>query len=332
MLKEITKLGAQFPRDTHQKQKKNLLLDKFIRFEKRRGKRDQWITALPSRTNKLFVFLDETGIDFKTLKPKDALSYQGWLLNTKPDYAKTTVLSYMTAASAFYEFLKTESIVYANPFKEIRKVRAEKKLPRNLPKENELFVFLSTLSCFDEAKSLKDKLMAYRTHVIAELMYATGLRISEVAHLKTTDIDLDRSVVQVEDGKCRQSRICFLNEYAREVLRLYITRMRPLVFSRWNEKNDKLLFGTSRGVLEHVTNRILNQTSQTLQMPVMTSHGFRHCLGFHLLRAGCNIRYIQQILGHKNIKNTEIYTKVDQDDLKEVLDTCHPRAFGNTNP
>jgi integrase/recombinase XerC len=59
----------------------------------------------------------------------------------------------------------------------------------------------------------------------------------------------------------------------------------------------------------------------------MRSHGFRHALGYHLLRAGCNIRHIQSILGHRQLRNTEIYTKVENEDLKHVVDACHPRKW-----
>jgi len=87
----------------------------------------------------------------------------------------------------------------------------------------------------------------------------------------------------------------------------------------------------SPSVLARMTNRVLRKTAQSMEVPTLTSHLFRHALGFHLLRAGCNIRHIQQILGHKSIKNTEIYTKVEKEDLREVIDKCHPRTFAEVS-
>jgi site-specific recombinase XerD len=64
-----------------------------------------------------------------------------------------------------------------------------------------------------------------------------------------------------------------------------------------------------------------------LDLPEFTSHGFRHCVGYHLLRAGCQVRYIQEILGHEHIQSTEVYTKIDKENLKAVLDQYHPRRW-----
>ena len=74
-------------------------------------------------------------------------------------------------------------------------------------------------------------------------------------------------------------------------------------------------------------NNFLNKESEKLGLGHFSSHNFRHALGYHLLRSGCDIRYIQGILGHKELNTTQIYTKVDKDDLKEVLEQYHPRQF-----
>jgi site-specific recombinase XerD len=206
-------------------------------------------------------------------------------------------------------------------------VRVEKKLPRNLLKEKEMDRFLERLSRFEEGKSLKNRVFRYRVHVIAELMYSTGLRISEVADLKVNDVDLRRSLVEVREGKGGRARVAFLNEYAREVLRVFIEKMRPLVFSECNERNGALLFGTGWAWLGHVVNNTLKAAAKEAETSAPTSHGFRHALGYHLLRSGCNVRHIQQILGHRKLSTTEIYTKVEKEDLKEVMDRHHPRRF-----
>jgi len=271
-------------------------------------------------------------MEYGEVKVKDALAFQGMLLASKTKegrkYFPHTVLAIVFAAASFFDFLKEKGIVYANPFREIRKTRNVKKLPHNILKEKEMNGLLEHLSCFDCGKTLKHRVFRYRVHVIAEMMYATGLRISEVADLKVGDVDLRRSLVEVRDGKCGIPRVVFLTEYAREVLRLYLDKMRPLVFSEWNERNGELLFGTGWGWLGHVVNKTLRETAREAELPVPTSHGFRHALGYHLLRAGCNIRYIQEILGHKRLKNTEVYTKVEKEDLKTVMDRHHPRRFG----
>jgi site-specific recombinase XerD len=221
-------------------------------------------------------------------------------------------------------------MVASNPFKEIKKMRIDKKLPRNLLKEDQMNLFLEKLSRYDEEDSLKKKITQYRVHVVAELLYASGLRISEVANLQVEDINFTRGTVTVREGKGKKTRTAWLNDYAKEVLHLYVTEMRELVFNEWNERNGTL-FGVRWQSFEKMVNKILNKTAKELGFPGFTAHKFRHAAGYHLLRAGCNIRYIQEILGHKLLRNTEIYTKVDKEDLKEVLDTCHPRKFRSMN-
>ena len=209
---------------------------------------------------------------------------------------------------------------------EIRKMRVEKKLPQNILQPQEMNKLLEHLHHYDRYENLKDSLTAYRVPVIAELMYATGLRISEVAQLRPEDINFSRGTVRVQEGKGGVSRIALLNDYACQVLQLYVDRLRDVVLNKRNRPSAHLLFGANWTNLGKTVNRFLAKQTATLPLPIFTSHGFRHALGFHLLKAGCNIRYIQSILGHKLLRNTEIYTKVEKDDLKDVLDTFHPRA------
>jgi site-specific recombinase XerD len=162
---------------------------------------------------------------------------------------------------------------------------------------------------------------------VAELMYATGLRIAEVADLKPADIDFEKGLVHVHAGKMGIDRVCFLHDYAALLVRLYLDEFRDLTFNRWNRENGHLLFGTKWSNFEKTINKVLKRVSQDMGRPPFTSHKFRHCLGFHLLRSGCDVRYIQAILGHKLLRNTEVYTQVDKDALQEVFERCHPRTY-----
>jgi site-specific recombinase XerD len=307
------------------------LLEQFLAYLQLKGSRKRGISGIKRRVPVLLEYLEANDIDVRMLKVKNAASFQGWLLErttkTGNRYDTNTILAWLTAATSFYEFLKKKHIAHTNPFKEIRKLRQEKKLPRNILKEKETACLLAELARFDQGQNLKQKITRYRVHVAAELMYSTGLRIAEVSELVIDDIDLRRKLLYVREGKKGFSRVAFLNDYAAEVLRLYIEKMRPLVRNEWNERNGALLFGAGFGWFSKVVNRILNETSHRLGYSSFRSHGFRHALGYHLLRSGCGIRDIQVILGHRRLKTTEIYTKVDKEELKEVLDRCHPRKW-----
>lgn len=293
---------------------------------------EKGLIQLKRAVPKLFHWLDETGYEFYEVGVKEALAFQGWVIETGrldgEPYQSSTVRNYLKAASSFYEFLKAQRLILENPFKQIRRVREEKTLPRNILKEEQMETLLTALSHYDGEKGVKNQITMYKVHIIAELMYSSGLRISEVASLEECDIDFIKGIIHVREGKGGYLRVAWLNDYAKEILYLYVTELRDLIFTSWHEENNHLLFSTPWFSLEKLVNKTLKKISDRLQLGHFTSHGFRHALGYHLLRAGCNIRYIQEILGHKSLKNTEVYTKVDREDLKEVLDNFHPRKFG----
>lgn len=300
------------------------VLEMFLEELRQMGRKPRSIKNYNTRLPRFFQFLEEKGYSFQ-LTPGEAQEYQGWIMEGK-NYSTRTVACYVGPLTSFYDFLKRKGIVATNPFREIKKIRVDKKLPENILKPKEMIKLLDALERYDEEKNLKRRITTYRVHVIAELMYSSGLRISEVADLKTTDVDLARGIITVTEGKGGSSRIAWLNDYAKEVLTLYITRARKEIFTAWHWRNAHLLFGTKWSRLERPVNNCLKEKAAALGLPPVTSHGFRHALGFHLLKAGCPIRYIQSILGHKKLRNTEIYTKVEKEDLKNILDTYHPRG------
>ncbi|MCK5201723.1 MAG: tyrosine-type recombinase/integrase [Spirochaetales bacterium] len=313
--------------DNNQKE----LISEFLKDEKLKGRMEKGLKTLKQTVPKFISWLDLSDLQFSEVGVKEALSYQEWLIETGrldgDKYHPSTVRNFLKGAINFYEFLKDRGLVHDNPFRQIRKIREEKILPRNILKEKQMDALLSKLSLFDSEKGLKNQITMYKVHVIAELMYASGLRIGEVADLATSDIDFSKGIINVREGKGGVPRVAWLGDYSKEILNLYITGMRKLTFSWWHERNNHLLFGTPWFSLEKLVNKTLKKVSGNLKIGHFTSHGFRHALGYHLLRSGCNIRYIQEILGHKHLKNTEIYTKVDREDLRDVLDSFHPRKF-----
>jgi site-specific recombinase XerD len=303
----------------------------FLAACKGEGRSEQALIGLRNRVPKLFAYLDENSLELSSLRPREAQAYIGWLSTQRTKqgtpYSGRTVAAFLTAASAFCQFAKRRGLLLSNPFKEVRRLRVEKKLPRGILKEAQMKSLLDALTRFDEPAHLKAALARYRLHVVAELMYSTGLRVSEVAALAMSDIDFARSTITVRQGKGGWARVAFLDEFAREVLRLYVEKVRLRAASEWHRRKDGLLFGTGWAWFGHAVNDELARTCAELRLPAMRSHGFRHAVGFHLLRAGCNIRHIQSILGHRRLRNTEVYTRVDKEDLRHVVDACHPRRW-----
>ena len=308
----------------------NTHLSQYLHVCKVQGTSARNLRDVKSSLGKLRSYLDESGLCLTEIRAKQAQQFQGWIMEqVLPDgnkYAPNTVRNLVQFAKSFYDFLKSTGIVYTNPFSSLHKVRPEYKLPRNVLKPDEMQKLLKSLMCFDSCPNMRDRINLYKTHVICELMYATGLRISEVAGIKQEDIDLDRGIIRVKQAKAGIERTAYLNDYVCHILRIYIDRMRSLTFRHW-EHRINTLFGANYEGLTKFLNKILKTHCRKLGLKPITSHGFRHALGAHLLKAGCDIRYIQAILGHRKLKSTEIYTKIDKDDLLKILDTYHPRQW-----
>ncbi|KKP63781.1 MAG: Tyrosine recombinase XerC, partial [candidate division WS6 bacterium GW2011_GWE1_34_7] len=166
----------------------------------------------------------------------------------------------------------------------------------------------------------------YKSHIIAELMYSTGARINEIANLKPKDIDFNRGVVKLRDTKSRQIRDGILNDYAGKILQIFISEMREYINFGKNNADNSLIFG-SKTNLKIWLNEILNKMSIKLEYGKYSAHNIRHSVGTHLLKNGCDIRHIQEILGHKALSSTQIYTKIEKDELRNVIDEFHPRKL-----
>jgi integrase/recombinase XerD len=188
-------------------------------------------------------------------------------------------------------------------------------------------LLLAELARFDEQPTQRAKLRRYRVHVLAEFLYATGLRIAEAAALVEEQLDLRARLVYVREGKGGKPRTAFLTAYAAEVMERYLKRGRALVLGPYARNHGDTLFGADKARVAVVLNSELEKVCSLLDLPCITSHGFRHSLGTHLLRAGCDMRHIQAILGHEALGTTQVYTKVDKDDLKKSLDEFHPRQW-----
>jgi site-specific recombinase XerD len=304
-----------------------IIIEEFLTWRKEQGFRDR--NGMRKNVKKLIGYLEDSNIELNEVKVRDAQEYQGWLLKTrKPDggaYDDWTVYNFIKAAIAFFHFLKKTGRVGSNPFAVIRRRRVNKKVPRNVLSEKEMNALLEAFGRFDEVKGLRNRKVRYRLHVLVELLYSTGMRIGEAAMLKGDEIDFSRGVVEFKDIKGGHDRRAFLNDYAAKVLTIYNNEMREHTLF---ENNDKqLLFGAKASRLLLLLNERLAAIAKEQKLPHITSHGFRHAFGTHFLRRGCSIRYIQELLGHRQIASTEVYTRIDRDRLKQVFDECHPRKF-----
>lgn len=277
-----------------------------------------------------FDYLNSFSADFRRITIREAASFQEYLV-TKTDekggirYSRSSVCGITGLISTFYEFLKRRKIIHSNPFLEITRIKHGKTLPKNILNEEKMDKFLRHLRKFSQGKDIIARRNLYKAHVISELMYSTGARINEIESLKPSDIDFIKGLARIKDTKSGKYRDVILNEYASKVLTIYISMREYVLFGK-NNADMTLLFGAKYN-LQTQLNALLNAESKKLGLGKFTSHHFRHALGYHLLRNGCDIRYIQEILGHRALNTTQVYTRVDKEDLKNIIDAFHPRRL-----
>ena len=309
---------------------RNNLIDQFKTFLISRGLAKRTVyDRLADIKKTFFVWIDNEQLMLADVRINEAQSFQGWLLNLRSKkgtaYSNGTVSNLIKAATGFYEFLKTKKIVNTNPFMGIVKVKERKKIPDNILRENEMDMLLHELSCFEREPTNKKKVVMYRMHVLAEILYSTGIRIHEAGALREDDVDFNEGAIRLMKTKEGKSRTVFLNEYAKKVLFLYVTKIRPL--TRYRYVKTDYLFNAQGSALLLLLNRTLKSVCERIGIKRITCHGFRHSFGFHLLRAGCPMRYIQDFLGHSSLTSTELYTRVEKEDLRNVVERYHPRKW-----
>lgn len=277
----------------------------------------------------LRTYLEKTGKDLFRLKLRDAQDFQSYLMmltneSSKIIYSKSTVANIMAVMRNFYNWLKIESLAYSNPFMDVKKVKRSKVLPKDVLDEEALSRLLTRFREFWKGKNIVEKRHLYRAHVVSELIYSTGMTIGEVMELKPDDIDFERGLVHVR-GKLENKRECVLNEYAGKVLRIYIEKMREAIFTGPNYVHGShLLFGAKQ-FLRTWFNALMLSEGASMELGKLSGRSLRHALALHLIRGGCDIRFVQEVLGHKKLASTEIYIRLDKENLRAVIDQYHPR-------
>lgn len=222
----------------------------------------------------------------------------------------------LTAVKSFHRFLLLEKYTTSNVAKLVSNPKLEKKLPIVLSIE-EVKQLLDSLTTNDPIE-IRDKAMI-------ELTYACGLRVGELVTLKLSDLRFQMGFIKVF-GKGNKERIIPIGEQAMEAVNQYLTASRP-IYNNIKSKNILFLNQCGTGLSRQAFNLILAKKAQDagIKKPV-TPHMLRHSFASHLLERGLDLRLIQELLGHEDISTTEIYTHINNTQLKEVYIKAHPRA------
>ena len=306
------------------------LLEEFLEAEKPKVS-EQGYTSLSGIARRVLTWFDEEELEVTDLGITDAVRFASALserltVDGAPIQAGT-MHNYLKVARRFFDYLVQTERRSSNPFLEVRYPRLPDHISRNVLSEAQMGALLRELGRFDESEVWYERERRYRVHVIAEFLYATGLRIAEACSLVPENLELDHRLVYVPSGKGGRPRTAFLTSYAAEIMARYLKTGRAAIMHHFTRGHAHTLFGANKARVAEVVNGELRRVCEALELPEITSHGFRHSLGTHLLRSGCDMRHIQAILGHEALGTTQIYTRVDKEDLKKSLDEFHPRHW-----
>jgi len=240
----------------------------------------------------------------------------------KFNYSKTTTARKVASLRTFFKYLFREKIIENNPAGGIHSPKKNKSLPKFLTEEevNAIFNGIKT-----------DTPSGYRNKVILELLYASGMRVSELSNLKVSDLNIENNEIKVM-GKGAKERIVLVSNRVKELLVFYLKTVRPLLNTEGPNADltqDSPVFINKTGFKLHPQSirLAIKKTVNMIQLPKnVTPHVFRHSFATKLLNHGADLRVVQELLGHASISNTQIYTHVTVERLKEAYNETFPRA------
>lgn len=239
---------------------------------------------------------------------------KAWLIHLDEKKNKSTTVSRkISSLRGFYKYLINNKVMNSNPFSLVSLPKKERHLPR--------FFYYNELEEMFQVPKLNTAL-GQRDRLLLEMLYATGVRVSELVNIKVSDINGEEIKVL---GKGNKERIVEFGDYAESILELYLNEG----YKSLNVKKSEYLFLNNRGGklttrgVRYILDNIINKT--TIDKKI-SPHMLRHTFATHLLNEGCNLLTVQELLGHESLTATSIYTHITNDRLKEVYFKCHPRA------
>ena len=292
----------------------NKELDDFINYlEYERNYSNNTIIAYKNNILQLINYLDSINInDIKSVKYETIRGYLSYLHENK--YKSKSISRMISSMRSFFKYLKVENVISNNPMTLISNPKLEKKLPKYLT-INEVEKILN-------APDLNDKI-GIRDAFILELLYVSGIRVSELVNIKLNDIEESQRRIKIL-GKGNKERYVLYGSRCSELLKKYISvRSNFLKYP-----NDYLILSkTGRKINTREIRNIINRIKTKAGISISISpHTFRHTFATHMLNEGADLRTVQELLGHENLSTTTIYTHLTNEKLRRTYLHTPPRA------
>jgi integrase/recombinase XerD len=269
------------------------------------------LDAYQRHISKFSSYLEKSGGNITGFKKSDIVSYMNHLRDSGNQTA--TLARNIATLRSFCKFMLLEGIINEDPVENLSTPKSWKRIPKVLGIDD-----VTTLLSMPEGK------YALRDRAILEIIYSSGLRVSEVVNIKILDINFEAGFITIM-GKGSKERVVPVNEYTLKTLKLYIEDLRPQLL---NKRRSPFLFLGKGGkpITRQRVFQLIRGYSKKGLSTTISPHTLRHCFASHLLDGGVDLRALQKMLGHTDISTTQIYTKVTSERLKKIHKKYHPRS------
>lgn len=291
------------------------LVQRFVNFLER-DKRLSMNTLQSYRRDieQYFLYLQE--INLQNISNSNKTTVITYLLYLqKKGRATSTISRNLASIRSFYQYIAKNKLIEQDPTAELESPKVEKKLPQILSPE-EVELLLEQPQCVD--------LKGYRDKAMLELLYATGIRVSELIQLDYQDLNIDMAYIRCCKGS--RERMIPIGSMAISAVKEYLNKSRPLLIQ---SNDEKALFVNINGgrLTRQGFWKIIKQYKNQAQINKdITPHTLRHSFAAHLLENGADLRSIQEMLGHSDISSTQIYAQIAKNRIRDVYKKTHPRA------
>lgn len=249
------------------------------------------------------------------IRPGDLREYVAAL--TEAGYAPASIARRLASMRSFFRYAQREGLVSENPAKPLRNPRRQRKLPHFLTTEQ--------ISRLLKAPSLNGP-FGFRDRALLETMYSAGLRVSELVGVNDDDVDLKSGILRVR-GKGKRERLAPLGSFAVRAVQQWLSKRKLARQHQPGSSAPVFVNKFGNRITTRSVARMLDKYIQQCGLQLQTSpHTLRHSFATHLLDRGADIRSVQELLGHKSLVTTQIYTHVSTTGLREIYEQAHPRA------
>ncbi|WP_195454626.1 tyrosine recombinase XerC [Turicibacter sanguinis] len=286
----------------------------YLKYEKRYS--EHTLLNYERDVKEWFSFCQREGINEFEFDYSDVRSYLNDCYTHQ--LSRSTMSRKLSSLRSYYQFLLKEKQVKQNPFLIMKGPKKAETLPQFLYEE-ELQALFDSID--------QTSILGCRNYALLELLYGTGIRVSECCQMKQSQLNVELGTVLIH-GKGGKDRYVPIGEFAVEAIEAYLQRSRPQLLKKSNLETDVLFLNhlgtplTERGVRD-ILSRMTNQTAKHIKV---APHMIRHTFATHLLNNGADLRSVQELLGHENLSSTQIYTHVSKEHLRQAYALAHPRA------